>query len=204
MAGALALPVVAWAAPSRRVKTLDWTGTAHVKAGDKTLSIDVKTHVEPYVRARSETRLTGTSDLRTLIIEPNGGWVERGGARTPLPAAQVEHERQQYAIYGYLADVILAKADIAAKGDTSVLEIRHESDPWFRFKAREGDTFVANYTVNAPDGSDLIDEVITCRDWRIGGALPWPYDIQLQQRPQKTRELSFFALKIDAFTAELA
>lgn len=186
------------------MKALDWTGTAHLKSGDKRLSIDVKTHVEPFVRARSETRLTGTSDLRTLIIEPEGGWTERDGTRTPLPAAQVEHERQQYAIYGYLADIIIAKGNIAGKGDKVTLEIQHENDPWFKFKPMEDGSFVANYTVAAPDGDGLIDEIITCRDWRTGGALAWPYNIQLEQTSKKTGETSYLALIIDTFTAELA
>jgi hypothetical protein len=85
-----------------RVKALRWTGTARVESGGQMLEIEVNTRVEPFVRARSETKLAGTTDVRTLILEPEGGWVERNGTRTPLPAAQTEHERQQYGLYGYM------------------------------------------------------------------------------------------------------
>ena len=117
----MALPVAAKAAPVfedqllarvleaaggaallKRVKALNWTGHAQVfleasaDAPARTIDLGVRTRVEPFVRARSETWLSGKPEtLRALIIEPDGGFAERDGTRTPLPARQALHERQQ-------------------------------------------------------------------------------------------------------------
>ena len=60
--------------------------------------------------ARSDSWLLsdGPTKTRSLIIEPEGGWIERDGAQTPMPPAILRHERAQYALYGLMRLVSLS------------------------------------------------------------------------------------------------
>lgn len=91
-------------ADALRPPVLRWMGTARVFAPGRTLDLGIRTEVEPFRRARSESWLQseGPGKARTLIVEPDGAFVERGGMRTPLPDQQARHERDQFGIYGYL------------------------------------------------------------------------------------------------------
>lgn len=73
------------------------------------LAIDMVTHAEPIVRARSDSWLTseGPAHSRSLIVGGEQGWIERNGQRKPMPAAMLAHERAQYAIYGLMRLVSL-------------------------------------------------------------------------------------------------
>src|SRR4051812_449258 len=93
LTGGLLLPLAARAKwpgdAATRVKALNWTGNAQIFSGDKTIEITVRTRVEPFLRARSQSWLAGKLETaRTMFIGPDQGWVERGGTRTPLPARQ--------------------------------------------------------------------------------------------------------------------
>src|SRR6218665_1803056 len=59
-----------------RVKALRWTGTARVESPGRVLEIQVRTRVEPFVRARSETSLIGSDDSPTLINKPHSRLLE--------------------------------------------------------------------------------------------------------------------------------
>ncbi|MCW3848432.1 hypothetical protein OF829_14415 [Sphingomonas sp. LB-2] len=199
--GALALPVAAWAGQARRVAALNWEGVAEFVSRAQELSIHVKTRVEPFVpRARSETWLIGRDprDVRTLIVEGDKGWMERGGARTPLPAAQGHHENQQYAIYGFL--VMAAQRKDSGKG----LRL-NRADCWpFEYDAADGRVTAATYTVDAPDGNGSIAETIRCSDWRDVSGLSWPHKLVIEQRPSTGAGNSIFSLTLDTMTAEFA
>jgi hypothetical protein len=197
IAVALALPFAASAANVRKVKALAWEGTALLTTGRKTLSIHVKTRVEPFVRARSETYLVdqGPASLRTLIIEPDGGWVERDGTRTPLPQAQAVHEREQYGIYGYL----LHAGETGGEG-THLVAIR-DGFPAFTYGAGpSGFPDAAEYEVSAPDGTGSIHEVIWCDDVVKGAPILWPKRITIEQPGQKPAFR--FELVIDTLSVE--
>lgn len=85
------------AAALQSAQVLHWKGEATVYAGERRVDIGVSTHVEPFVAARSDSWLLsdGPAKTRSLIIEPDRGWIERDGARTLLPGAMLRHERAQ-------------------------------------------------------------------------------------------------------------
>ena len=200
IAGALALPVAAWAGPAKQVTALNWEGVAELVTPERTLHIHVKTRVEPFVpRARSDTWLIGQEppQPRALIVEGDEAWMERGGQRTPLPPAQARHENQQYAIYGFLA--IAAERRLTGKG----LRLTR-ADCWpFEYEASEGRVAAATYTVDAPDGNGTIAETIRCSDWREVSGLSWPHQLVIDQKPS-TGAASIFKLSLDTMSVEYA
>jgi hypothetical protein len=177
-----------------RVKALRWTGTARVESGGHVLEIEVNTRVEPFVRARSETKLAGTTDVRTLILEPEGGWVERNGTRTPLPAAQTEHERQQYGLYGYM---LLVQAPTRVLGDRLVAE-RPGLPPATLLLERDS-VMAADYTVASPDGSGTIAQRFLLEGEMRDHGIRWPQAITILQNDKP-----YFILDIEDFAVELA
>ena len=100
------------------VRPLSWTGTGKVYPPGRVLELGVSTHLTPFVRARSDTWVLaqGPSTMRTMIIEPDGGWLMRGGNREPMPPAMLRQEREQFAIYGQMqmAMALMASAPPAA------------------------------------------------------------------------------------------
>jgi hypothetical protein len=105
----LLLPLTATARPlepGTGIAALSWTATGDLQGGAGVETLHMETRVEPFVRARTRSWLErdGPASARTLIVEPDGAWVERDGGRKPLPPRQVAHERAQYGLYGYLLD----------------------------------------------------------------------------------------------------
>jgi hypothetical protein len=214
IAAALALPIAAKAAGApgddllaralkaaggrerlSRVKALHWTGTAQVELPGKSLRLEVETRVEPFVRARTRSWLVGKPETaRTLVIEPDGGFVERDGARTPLPPRQTLHERQQYGLYGYM---LLAFAPTRAEGEGLVAE--RPGLPSIRFLL-EGDYLAAaDYEVASPDSVGTVVQRIL-----LGGEMPdkgihWPQTITILHDDKP-----YFTLDISSFSVDLA
>lgn len=173
-----------------RVKLLRWDGHATIVQGDTTIEISVQTHVEPFARASSRSWITrqGSWTARTMTIEPDAGYVERNGMRTPLPAHQTEHERQQYAIYGYMLEA-LAGAPLMPRGDGLPL-------PAFE---RDGNGLLreARYTVLAPEGGRTFDEHFTFEGLADRSAF-WPRHLTLAN-PE-----FMFSLFFDTFEVVIA
>jgi hypothetical protein len=212
IAGALALPVAARAGPKAdllnrvlkasggreklaRVRAMNWTGTATVNAGDKTLQIQVKTRVEPFVRARSESFLAGKPEtVRTLIIEPDGGYVERGGKRTPLPARQTDHERQQYGVYGYM---LLGQAPARVEGNRIVSQ--RPGLPPISFLT-EGDYLAAaDYTVDDPETDGTIAQRFIFEGEYGDLGIHWPQTVTIFHNDKL-----YFMLDLQSFSVEFA
>lgn len=102
---ALAGPVAAAQKPAGQ---LWWKGTAHLEVEGRSLDIAVDTSLEvPLLRVRSTTYILaqGPATARTLILEPDGVWVERDGKRSPMSPQLGVHERQQFAMYAWLLRV---------------------------------------------------------------------------------------------------
>src|SRR5262249_19771768 len=117
-----------------RVRVLRWTGTAKVFAEPQTIEIGVSTMVQPFRAARSDTWLLsdGPDKRRSLTIEGDRGWTERDGARTPMPALMLAHERAQYALYGLMLLAPLKDAGtlvVAVPGDPRRLVVTHRDAP---------------------------------------------------------------------------
>jgi len=217
VAGALALPVAAKAggfardvleqaiaarggrARIARIKALNWTGKAIVAiADDKTLEIRVKTRVEPFGRARSESWIPASPDPtpRTMTIRPEGGFVDYKGIRRALPAAQTEHERQQYAIYGYM---LYARAP--AEFRMGAITTQREDLPrmlWFPDGITD-DIQSGVYEVTNPEGTGIIEELITFSGDLVDKGIHWPQTIVIAQHQKP-----YFTLALDSFSVELA
>jgi hypothetical protein len=131
MTGAGCAPLRPEASPERSiaiarqsVRPLSWTGTGKVYPPGRVLELGVRTQVEPFVCAQSDTWVLaqGPSTMRTMIIEPGGGWLVRGGKREPMPSAMLRQEREQFAIYGQM-QMAMALAPAAARGGVHELTI---------------------------------------------------------------------------------
>lgn len=178
-----------------RVKALSWAGHARVPTPTTTLELEVETRVEPFLRARSRSWISGRPETaRTLLIEPEGGFVERGGTRTPLPARQVAHERQQHGLYGYM---LLAQAPTRVEGDRLVA--RKAGLPPVRFRM-EGDYLVAaDYAVTSPDSDATIAQQILLEGEFRDKGVRWPQTITILHDNKP-----YFELDLTDFTVELA
>lgn len=189
----LPLPV---AAAEGAVTAIGWTGRASVQAGERTLQLMVRTRVEPFRRARSTSWLVaaGPASARTMVIEPEGGWVEREGERTPLPPRQARHEREQFGIYGYLL-----RALEAGPGQ-GTLTLREPGYPEARFQMDGGGPRAAEYRVSAPEeGRSSIAERFAFSGLIGQDGLRWPRRLTIMQdgRP-------FFTLEIEQLRIERA
>ena len=124
-----------------QVRILTWTGVGKVFPPGRILELGVSTTVTPFISARSDTWVLseGRSSLRTMIIEPSGGWLERNGKREPMPELMLRQERQQFAIYGQM-QLALARA-VSAHVSNRLVTIKGDGirsvDTEFLFDSRE-------------------------------------------------------------------
>lgn len=172
---------------------MSWRGRATVVAGERLLDLTVQTRIEPFARARSTSWITrdGEASARTLVIEPETGWLERGGRREALPDALIRHERQQYGVYGYLLG-------LAPSHDSA--EVRRAAYPGFppisMTRAGDGRITRADYVVDPVEGTRRIHETFgfsgTCRSRGVR----WFRTMTIDQDGKR-----FFTLAIDRFEA---
>jgi hypothetical protein len=78
-----------------------WHGKAVVHAGEREIRLQGTWKLQPPDVSIVETYEVerGPSSLRKMILTADGGWGERDGARQPLPADMVTHERDQFYLY---------------------------------------------------------------------------------------------------------
>ncbi len=182
-----------------RVKTLSWTGTARILAGPKPLEIGVSTTVWPFTSARSDTWLAseGPSKTRSLVIEGDKGWTERGGARSDMPAAMLAHERQQYALYGLMLLIPLCGPDV----ETVVLPdldgsgrvaVNHPKAPRTTLVFDETAQLAGaeNSVVSPDEGGAPIDQVFTFEGEIESAGVRWPRRVAISQNGKPYFELS--------------
>ena len=179
-----------------RVRSIGWLGAAEVVTPERTLRLGIRTRVEPFVRASSTSWIMseGVAKARTLMIEPDAGYVERDGKRTPLPRDQERHEREQYGLYAYM----LLRAPMVEAGGK--LLAASEGLPPIRFDTDiAGRLTGADYTVHAPDGGTVIQQRFTFDGIVRDKGLAWPRRIRIAQDG-----IPFFTLAIDSLRVELA
>ncbi|MGJ3629857.1 hypothetical protein AB5I41_29090 [Sphingomonas sp. MMS24-JH45] len=153
-----------------RVRALAWTGEAEVTLPDRTLVLRVETRIEPFVRARSTSwvKAQGRATARTLVVEPDDGFLLRGGARSPLPAAMVAHERAQYGLYGHL----LLKGSLRAEGG-AIVSTRAGFPEARLTLGPDGRVVSAAMTVpDAEDAAGTIREQIGLDGWSVTRGSP--------------------------------
>lgn len=199
---AAALAATPAGAQARRPSaTLSWRGSATMVTPTGPIELIVQTELslpELSVRSSSWLAAEGPGTTRTLLIEPGGAWVERGGARQPLPAAMAAHERQQFALYAYLWLVQLGDAPAAG-----VLDLAEPGYPPVRLTiGGEGLPSAAWLSVDALEaGRPPIAERALFTDWSAatqrGRGLRWPQHILIEQDGRR-----WFDLRIEQFRAE--
>jgi len=184
-----------------RVKSIRWTGTAKVFAGDRTIDLGVETYVEPFLRARSDSwpAKDGRSERRTLMIEGERGFKVVKGVQSALPPAATLNERQQFGAYGYM---LMA----GARWETLPRGVARGTRTGFpsidcRF-GKDGRLLSADYVVASPEDSapaKPIREYLRFAGTVTDKGVRWPQRLAIAQdnRP-------FFALSIDDFSVELA
>lgn len=190
----------------KAVRALRWTGRARIFTPDRTLAIGVSTTVRPFAAARSDTWLAdeGPASTRSLIIEGGQGFIERAGAKQPMPAAMLAHERQQYALYGLmlLAPLCAPGVDtwLAAEADGSGrLEIAHPAAPRTTLVFDPGARLVGaeNRVVSPDDGVTEIAQAFAFSGEIEGGGVRWPRTLAIRQNGAP-----YFELSLDSFAAE--
>lgn len=183
----------------RRVRSLHWRGRASVFAQDKRVDIGVSTQVVPFTWARSDSWLwsKGPAKTRSLIITPDGGWVERDGHRSPMPAPMLEHERAQYAVYGLMLLVSLtdpgASGRSGARPNTLVARHRGAPDTVFGFDP-DGRLSWATNSVPEADGRGVVPQQFTFAGHISDAGVRWPARLLIAQRGSP-----YFDLRIDTF-----
>ena len=181
---------------------LRWTGRGTVYPGGKPLALGVATEVTPFLHARSETwpLAQGRTASRTMTIAPDGGWIERGGRREPMPAAMLRHERQQFALYGQMQIALRrAAAAPASSGEQRIVVPGDgEGSVSTEFTLRAGRLVEARNSVDDPEGPGRpIAQLI-----RFGGeplvsqGLHWPGRLEILHAG-----LPWFTLELEAFAA---
>lgn len=193
--GGLLLPFAARAGTlyAPKVKALAWTGTAEVAAPDGNLLLDISTRVEAFVRARSQSNISGKPETaRTLIVEPDGAWVERGGTRQPLPARQAAHERAQYGLYGYLLRQLSEPGAHFEQPGFPAMDFTIDPD---------NRPLRARYIVPSHENDGLIIQRVIFGGLAHDKDVEWPRQIAIW--PAGAQSFNF-RLNIETFTVELA
>lgn len=195
---ARAMDAMGGAALLRRVRALAWTGVAVVAEGDKQTPFGVDTRVEPFIGGRSLSWVAGQRDTtsRTVIVEPGGAFVERDGARMPLPPAEAEYERHRFGLYGYM---LLAQAPAEISGGTTIIA-RRPGFPLARFDL-DADARLEGgyYDVAAPDSGTNIGAQLIFQGRIADKGVSWPSTIMINEAGKPFRLLS-----IEKFAVQLA
>ena len=192
MAGAAAmLATPAWAKGSG-VKAIGWSATAMVFDGPRVIELTLRTRVEPFRRARSTSWITreGEGAARILVIEPDTGWLERGGKREELAPALIAHERQQYGLYGYLLGA-------PARPKERTVTAAEPGFPPIRIEIDRGRLVSADYTVASADGAQQVPQHITFQGEIREKGVRWFQHMTIEQAGRR-----YLQMWINDFTVE--
>lgn len=198
---AFAASGLAKAPPDERFepRAVAWDGKGMVYAGDRKIEIGVRTRIskEGHVVSESWPIEQGEAAMRRMIIDDNGGWIERDGKREPMPAAMLEHERQQYGFYNQLQKALLRRDLTPVTGTKIVVEglvTTRFSSSYNRIPFR------AINRVSSPEaGGKPITQVFVLTGQTVSNGLEWPRKIRIYQDGKL-----FFDLEIDKFEAGAA
>ena len=189
-------------AATPKLRILSWTGTSRVfPPGGDALQLGVSTTVDPFRSAHADTWLLsqGRSSLRSMILEPDGGWMERDGRRDPMPELMLKQERQQFAIYGQM-QIALARAarklppsgEILVKGDGA-----RSVDTKFQF-SRAGRLMRAwNIVADSEKRGNMVPQEFRFSGEVRSNGLRWPQHLELMHG-----NAPYFTLDIRTFEAK--
>ena len=178
------------------LRAVAWDGKGMVYAGDRKIGIGVRTRIskEGHVVSDSWPIEQGEAAMRRMVIDDSGGWIERDGKREPMPAAMLEHERQQYGFYTQLQKALLRRDLTPVTGTKIVVEglvTTRFSSSYNRIPFR------AINRVSSPEaGGKPITQVFVLTGQMVSNGLEWPRKIRIYQNGKL-----FFDLEIDKFEA---
>jgi hypothetical protein len=181
-----------------RVTALRWYGKARISDAGRTVDMTLTSHVEPFGRVRTDSWLTlDSSTIRSMILTPEGGYVQRGQNSTPMDAAEALYHRQQYAVFSYL---LLAQPGTNVTADAGRIAASHQGLPSIRFTLdSDGSIAAADYSVASPDGVGIIAEHIRFDGKLSDKGVNWPQQIIVLQNA-----MPYMTLTLDSFGVELA
>lgn len=187
---------------------LQWQGEAVVHAGEQDVAIGVATTLVPFswVRSKSWRLVDGPGKSRTMLITPEGGWVERGGRTEVLAPAFVAHERAQFAIYALmllapLADGRSKLRRLADRGALRVLEATHPLAPRTELLFEpSGRLAEALNRVPDPEGkAPIAQRFIFSEEAAMTAPVRWPRELRIEQEGKPYFELRFDRIETRPF-----
>jgi hypothetical protein len=189
LASALACPALA---RGSGVRAIGWSASAMVFDGPRVFDLTLRTRVEPFRRARSTSWITreGEGAARTLVIEPDSGWLERGGKREELAPALIAHERQQYGLYGYLLGA-------PARPKERTVAASEPGFPPIRIEIDRGRLVSADYAVASADGAQQVPQHITFAGEIREKGVRWFQQMTIEQAGRR-----YLQMWINDFTVE--
>jgi hypothetical protein len=164
---------------------LKWSAKATVHTARGPLNIEGRWLIEPPDRAVVATweAEKGESSARRMLLDGAHGWMERGTDRTPMPAAVLANERDQFYLYSVMRLVPLRDREIELSADdVGTLLIRHPKRPDVEAFFDAGGRLARLRTqVSHPaDNSDIVQELIL-EGAIAGGGVLWPRTIRIVQ-----------------------
>jgi hypothetical protein len=190
----------------RKVKELDWTGSATVNADGKTTQIELQTIVRPmnYARITSWPKADGEKAARTIQAEFGKAWTVNRVTWTPMPEAEAVHENQQISLYGVMTLVPLkdaaAKVQETAPGKDGTRNLHVEypkAPPMDLTFDTSGKLIRAAYSVRDPKGGAApIPQVVDFSGEVTSNGVKWPKKISIKQNGA-----AYFDLDIATFEA---
>jgi hypothetical protein len=164
---------------------LKWTAKATIHSARGPLHIEGRWLIEPPDRAVVATWESdkGESSVRRMLLDGAQGWMERGTERTPMPAAILANERDQFYLYSVMRLVPLRDREIELSADNAgTLLIRHPKRPDVEAFFDETGRLarLRTYVSHPANNSDIVQEVILEGAISAGG-VQWPRTIRIVQ-----------------------
>ena len=184
-----------------RARTLHWSGTAIIHGDRGDIAIRVRTRLEPFVSARSESWLRDedASKARVMILEREGGLLERAGVQSRMPQTLYQHERAQFAIYGLMLLAPLCDPDVTVIEDEinrSIVVTHPRAPTTTLFFDTGGHLIRARNSVPAPDGKAHVDQEFRFASESMPGRIHWPRTVHIEQNGKP-----YFDLTLERFEA---
>jgi len=170
-----------------------------VHDGSREILLGVATAVAPFAWARSASwiRTEGMAAERIMLIRTDGGWTQRDGDWSAMPAAAVAHERAQFAIYGLmllspLRDAGVVVSRLPDREGLRGLAVAHPKAPptqlWFDSAARLRE---ARNAVPDPEGGAPVSQLFRFSAEAVPNYPKWPRRLSIEQNGKPYFDLAF-------------